>query len=92
MDEHKKVGRKQRPAPDNFFEVYAGLMEGDINRTQATRLLQCSNAQLNLWMVQHHLNILHTKIDELQAQNEQLAQENKVLKQYLIDNNKEEDE
>ena len=33
MDEHKKVGRKQRPAPDNFFEVYAGLMEGDINRT-----------------------------------------------------------
>ena len=67
-------------------------MEGDINRTQATRLLECSNAQLNLWMVQHHLDILHNRIDELQAQNRQLAEENKVLKQYLIDNNKEEDE
>ena len=90
MDEHKKVGRKQRPAPDNFFEVYAGLMKGDINRTQATRLLQCSNAQLNLWMVQHHLDILHNRIDELQAQNRQLAQENKILKQHLINNKEDE--
>ena len=39
LDEDKKVGRKQRPAPDNFIEIYAGLMEGDINKTQATRFL-----------------------------------------------------
>ena len=32
LDEDKKVGRKQRPAPDNFIEIYAGLMEGDINK------------------------------------------------------------
>ena len=52
LDEDKKVGRKQRPAPDNFIEIDAGLMEGDLNKTQATRLLECSSAQLNIWLLQ----------------------------------------
>ena len=84
MDEDKKVGRKQRPAPDNFIEIYAGLMEGDINKTQATRLLECSSAQLNIWLLQHHLERMHNRIDELEAKNTKLVQENECLKRQVL--------
>ena len=84
MDEDKKVGRKQRPAPDNFIEVYAGLMEGDINKTQATRILECSSAQLNIWLLQHHLERMHNRIDELEAKNTKLVQENECLKRQVL--------
>ena len=84
MDEDKKVGRKQRPAPDNFIEIYAGLMEGDMNKTQATRLLECSNAQLNIWLLEHHLDRMHNIIDELQAKNKELTEENETLKRQVL--------
>ena len=84
MDEDKKVGRKQRPAPDNFIEIYAGLMEGDINKTQATRLLECSSAQLNIWLLQHHLEIMHNRIDELEAKNTKLVQERDALQKEVL--------
>ena len=84
MDEDKKVGRKQRPAPDNFIEIYAGLMEGDINKTQATRLLECSSAQLNIWLLQHHFERMHNRIDELEAKNTKLVQERDALQKEVI--------
>ena len=84
MDEDKKVGRKQRPAPDTFIEIYAGLMEGDLNKTQATRLLECSSAQLNICLLQHHLNRMHNRIDELEAKNTKLVQERDALQKEVI--------
>ena len=84
LDEDKKVGRKQRPAPDNFIEIYAGLMEGDMNKTQATRLLECSSAQLNIWLLQYHLEMMHNRIDELEAKNTKLVQENDALQKEVI--------
>ena len=84
MDEGKKVGRKQRPAPDKFIEIYAGLMEGDINKTQATRLLECSSAQLNIWLLQYHLELMHNRIDELEAKNTKLVQERDALQKEVI--------
>lgn len=84
MDEDKKVGRKQRPAPPQFDELYIELVNGNMNRVQACRILECSNAQLNVWLLQQHLQLMEDKIAQLKAENKQLKLDKATLERQVI--------
>ena len=84
MDEDKRPGRKQRPAPPQFKELYIELISGNMNRVQACRILECSNAQLNVWLLQQHLQLMQDKIDKLEAENKQLKQDKATLERQVI--------
>lgn len=69
----RKPGRKKRPMPDNFNLYYEAVVIADANKSDICDELHCSQAQLMVWLLEYHCNLLNEEIDQLREANRYLV-------------------